>query len=506
MELVIETNTGKVKGYEQDDVKIFKGIPYAEPPIGQLRLNAPEPKKSWNGILDASEYKPIVPQPPPLLTYFPVPPQSEEECLNLNIWTPGCDNKKRPVLFWIHGGGHITGSGRILNGRNFSHSGNIILVTINYRLGPLGYMYVPGAPTNIGELDKIVALEWVHDNIESFGGDPNNVTIAGESAGATSVCTLMAMPKAKGLFYRAISQSGAVMPQSFEMSDRKPTTEAILEENGLSYDDLDGYLKLPIEELINGFVRAQTKAFLNQKQLSIYPVIDNENLPHHPIKAIQEGCAKDIELIVGTNLEEWRFWRAFEPEFEELEESQVMERITNLMTGTGEDEKIIEDLIKTYKKSREEIGLPLNIHEVYEAFMSDAIFRIPSLKIAEAQSKHQKNTYMYMFKWKTPFENGRYGAMHALEIAFVFGSFWPDHLFIYPKKTAETEALSKVMMDYWISFARTGNPNIDNVLKWPSYDTESRKTIIFNKEIEIVDDPLKSEREMWYNMKLWSHF
>ena len=506
MVIVVETNTGKIEGYEEEDLKIFKGIPYAEPPIGELRLNAPEPKKPWSGVLDASEYKPVAPQPPPFTTYFPPPPQSEEECLNLNIWTPGCDNRKRPVLFWIHGGSHIFGSGRLLNGRSISRKGDLVLVSINYRLGPLGYLYIPGAPSNIGQLDQIAALTWVRENIELFGGDSNNVTIFGESAGATSVCALMAMPKAKGLFNRAISQSGGVQPHGFELSGRKTTAEMILKELNLSNNDLDAYRKLPIEKIIDGFIKVQQKAFLNQIQLEFRPYIDNESLPQHPIKAIQEGYAKDIELIVGTNLEEWRFWRAFEPKFEERDPSQIKKRINNLMSSQGEDEMKIEEIINIYKKSREECSLPINIHEIYEAYMTDSIFRIPSIKFAEAQSKHQKSTYMYLFKWKTPFENGRFGAMHALEIAFVFGSFWEDYLFTFPKKIAETEALSDKMMNAWISFAKTGNPNHGGIPEWPSYNIQKRKTIVFDNKTEIWDDPLSKERKMWNQMKQWSQF
>jgi para-nitrobenzyl esterase len=506
MDLIVETSTGKLKGYEYEGVKIFKGIPYAEPPIGELRLNAPEPKKSWNGVLDASEYKPVVPQPPPYQSYFPPPPQSEEECLNLNIWTPDCDKEKRPVLFWIHGGAHIYGSGRLLNGRDISRKGNIVLVSINYRLGPFGYLYIPGAPTNIGQLDQIAALTWVRENIEHFGGDPSNVTIFGESAGATSIFALMTMPKAKGLFNRAISQSGNARPNSFELSIRKTTAEKILKELNLSINDLDEYRKLPTEKIIDAMIAAQRKALVNRIPLDFKPFVDNVNIPKHPIKAIQEGFAKDIELIVGSNLEEWRFWRAFEPKFEELAPSQIKKRMANLMSSQGEDEARVEDIINTYKKSREESGLDLNIHEIYEAYNTDSIFRIPSIKFAEAQSKHQPNTYMYLFKWKTPFQNGRFGSMHALEIAFIFGSFWEDYLFTFPKKTAETEELSKKMMNYWITFAKNGNPNSPSALEWPSYNTENRKTIIFDNKVEIIQDPLKMERKMWYNMNQWSKF
>jgi len=503
---IINTVTGKIRGYIGDGIQIFKGIPYAEPPIGDLRLNRPELKKQWAGVLEALEYKPIAPQPPPFTTYFPPQPQSEADCLNLNIWTPGCDNKKRPVMFWIHGGSHIYGSGRLLNGRALPRKGDIVLVSINYRLGPLGYLYIPGAPSNVGQLDQIKALTWVRDNIELFGGDSNNITIFGESAGATSICALMAMPQAKDLFHKAVSQSGAVQPHAFELSGREATAEQILKELDLQFNDLDGFRSLPVDKIIKALIKAQQKALLNRVQLEFRPYIDDESLPQHPIKAIEEGYAKDIELIVGTNLEEWRFWRAFEPNFEKIGSSQLEKRIINLLKAVGEDEDKLESIIETYKKSREKINPSINLHEVYEAFMTDSLFRIPSIKFAEAQSRYQKNTYMYLFNWKTPFEKGRYGAMHALEISFVFGAFLDDYLFTFPKRTGETEVLSDRMMDAWISFAKTGNPNHANIPNWATYDPEKRSTMIFDSKIEIWNNPLHKEREMWNDMKPWSHF
>jgi para-nitrobenzyl esterase len=409
-------------------------------------------------------------------------------------------------MFWIHGGSHIYGSGRLLNGRTLPRKGNIVLVTLNYRLGPLGYLYIPGAPPNIGQLDQIAALTWVRENIKYFGGDLNNVTIFGESAGATSICTLMAMPQAKGLFKRAVSQSGAVQPHAFELSTRKRTAELILKELNLENDDLDKFRKLSTEEIIKGFVKAQEKALLNREQLEFRPYIDGESLPQHPFKAIDDGFAKDIELLIGTNLEEWKFWRSFEPNFEEIGSTRLRKRIRKVLRASGGEEAKIPAIIEMYKKSREEINLSINIHEIYDAFMTDSIFRIPSIKFAEAQSKHQKNTYMYLFNWKTPFENGRYGAMHALEIAFVFGSFWEDFLFTLVKKTSETEVLSEKMMDSWISFAKNGNPNHTNIPTWPTYDLKKRRTMIFDNKIEIWDDPLSLERDIWFNMKPWSEF
>jgi para-nitrobenzyl esterase len=503
---IIETRNGKIQGYIGDGLQIFKGIPYTEPPIGHLRLNTPEPKNPWEGVLEALEYKPVSPQPPPITSYFPPPPQSEEKCLNLNVWTPGCDDKKRPVMFWIHGGSHIYGSGQILNGRTLSQRGDIVLVTINYRLGPLGYLFIPGAPSNIGQLDQIEALKWVRDNIGFFGGNPDDVTIFGESAGATSICALMAMPKAKGLFHKAVSQSSVTNPDAFDFSVRKATAEALFEELNLKTDDLEGYRKLSVKNIIDALIKAQAKVLTSGNQLDFKPWVDGETLPEHPTKAIEKGFAKDIELLIGTNLEEWRFWRAFEPNFEDHPPDRIKKRIINLLTSIGEEENKLPLIIDTYKKSREDINHPINIHEVYEAYLTDSIFRISSIKFAEAQRKNQNNTFMYLFNWKTPFDNGRYGAMHAMEIAFVFGSFWEDFLFTFIKKTPETKVLSEKMMDAWLSFVKIGDPNHPNIPKWPSYDEKKRSTMVFDNKIEVWDDPLSKEREMWNNLNIWRKF
>ena len=498
---VIELKLGKIQGYINEGISTFKGIPFAEPPIEDLRLKAPILKNSWDGVLESFQYKPVAPQPPPYRPDFPPPPQSEADCLNLNIWTPGCDENMRPVMFWIHGGAHRTGSGRLMNGKTISRRGNIVLVSLNYRLSMLGYPYLPGVAANIGQLDQIAALTWVRDNIKSFGGDPNNVTIFGESAGGTSVCVLMAMPKAKGLFHRVICQSGGITPIGLKLSERKKTTELVLKELNLTLDDVEKLRDLPVESIIGAMTKASVKAKI---ALGFKPFIDGENLPKHPLKAIQEGYAKDIDLIVGTNLEEWRFWRAFEPKFEEYESSVFKRRIEDILQSLEISENMTDKLIKVYKKSRRENNLSTNLAEIYEACKTDSAFRFPSIIFAEAQSSHQKNTYMYLFKWKTPYQDGRFGAMHALDVPFVFSSFLEDYLFIFPKKTPETEELSNKMSDYWTSFARTGNPNMSNALKWPLYNKGSRKTMIFDNTTEIVEDPLNLEREMWDEFNIWS--
>jgi len=422
---IIETEAGKIQGYIDKDISIFKGIPYAEPPIGELRLNAPVLKTHWNGVLEAINFGPIAPQPPPFTNYFPPPPQSETDCLTLNIWAPKIDDKKRPVMFWVHGGSHIYGSGQFY-GNNLARHGDVVVVTFNYRLGALGNLYFPDIPANILQLDQVTALKWVKNNIEFFGGDPNNLTVFGESAGATSICTLMAMPQAKGLFKRAIIQSAAPTPNGFNLSDRKLTTEWMIKELKLKPYDLEEFRKLPSEKIVKAMIKVQNKGIAKNVNIDFRPWVDGEIVPQHPIKAVNGGYAKEVELIIGTNLEEWKFWRAFEPNFQKMDLSKLKSRLQY----SGVEENELDQIINTYKKSLEENVPPSTPRDIFDMYMTDSRFRIPSIKFVEAQSKHQKDTYMYLFTWKTPFEDGKYGAIHALEIAFVFHTFMDDYLWI----------------------------------------------------------------------------
>ena len=463
-------------------------------------------KKSWGGVLKVLEFGPVAPQPPPYLDFIPPLIQSEADCLSLNIWTPSCDDKKRPVMFWIHGGSNITGSGLLFNGKNITRRGDIVLVSINYRLGPLGNFYFPNATANIGMLDQIAALEWVKDNIQSFGGDRENITLFGESAGATSIGTILAVSKAKGLFKRAILQSGVPTSHGYNLSKRKKTAELMLKELKLKPDDLEEFRKLPSEKIIEAMIKIRLKTHYTDtwNQITFRPWVDGEILPQHPIKALNEGYAKEIELIVGTNLEEWKFWHIFNPNFKELDSTKLFKAIKRDLRAAGEDEQKAAHVINTYKNSREENKLPNKPQDIFDAYTTDLIFHIPSIKLAEAQSKHQKNTYMYLFTWRSLF--GEFGAMHALEIPFIFNTLFNRDTFFLPKKTEETEALSEKMMSSWITFAKTGNPNYKENINWPQYETEKRATMIFDNDIRIAEAPLDKERQMWYGMNMWSQF
>lgn len=493
---IIEIKSGSLQGYFDKGIEIYKGIPYAEPPVGELRFNAPKPKESWNGVLKAIEFGPMAPQPPSHFTQLPPPPQSEEKCLTLNIWTPGTDDKKRPVMFWIHGGSYKTGSAHNYSGTPLAKRGNVVVVIINYRLGPLGFLYLPDAPNfsaNVGLLDQIEAIKWVKENIQHFGGDPRNITLFGESAGAGSICCLLGIPTARGLFNRIIPQSGSTSPLGYQTGRAIATAKRLFSLLGIEEDDLDSLRKIPAEKIII----AQTK--MDQEVLEggtafvlgYSPIIDGKVMQKHPLKAIQEGETKNIEVLHGTNKDEIRLWELWYPGVKNSEE--VFNRLNLMMKPMGQTEEKVREIIDIYSETRRDPT------EILNAIITDTFFRIPSILLAEMQSKNQPDTYMYMFTYPSPIRNGSLGSIHAIEIPFVFGTLdMPPNLDFkpFPPSNTETEGISAKMMDSWISFARNGNPNHNEIPKWPQYKNH-RATMIFGKELKVENDPYGKERSVW---------
>ena len=492
-DFIVETTHGKVRGYSRRGVIKFKGIPYAAPPVGNLRFKAPAPLEFWSGVRNATKYSPIAPQPPSALeAQFGEPmPQSETDCLTLNIWTPGLDNSKRPVMFWIHGGGFITGNGASLDGARLVLRGDVVVVSINYRLGYLGFLYMPDVPdidANVGLLDMVAALKWVKQNISKFGGNLGNVTIFGESAGGFAVSSLLAMPAAKGLFNRAIPQSGAAHKLGFNPVAGIKVYENLLEDLEIKKGDIEALRKVPVEKFI---VPQDTILRIQEGVLRLGPVVDKKTLPEHPLDAIRKSFAKDIDIFIGSNLDESKLWLMWTPQANELTEEKLLQNVNTLMSYSKKDENKSKELIEIYRKLRK---TPRNI---MDAISTDYMFRIPAIQLAEAQCEYQPNTYMYLFAWKSPMEGGKYGAVHALELPFVFGLLGDKDIGFFPRKTDETQNLSEKMMDAWISFAHNGNPNHKNIPELPSYDKEKRSTIIFDNEITIEEDPYGNERMAW---------
>ena len=487
---IVEVNCGKVKGYTENGLHIFKGIPYAEPPVGDLRFRAPQAKKPWDGVLETLEFGPCAFQGYTALEEVTGKLQPEsEDCLTLNIWTPAIDNKKRPVMFWIHGGGYLFGGSRspAYDGSDLAKRGDVVIVTINYRLGAFGYLFIPGIKANVGQLDQIVALQWVNDNIAKFGGDPDNITIFGESAGAYSVIALMAMPAAKGLFSRVIAQS---MPYIDPKVTKKPTKQ-LMRVLGIKVGDIDALRKVPPEEII----KAQNE-ITKQGGLPFRPLIDGDTFPIHPLTIIKEGKCKDIDLLMGTNLHEAKLFTSLDPKLLKINDDKA---ILFYLGAMGINSENTQKIINTYKEARAGV-LSNEPKEILDAIVTDLMFRVGTLQILEAQSKYQPHSYNYLFTWETAIYDGIFGSCHALELPFVFNTFKDPGMKALVGNATNTETLCENMMNAWLSFAHNGNPNHNGIPKWPTYAKNNRSTLIFGNEIKIANALFEKERKAWDNI------
>jgi carboxylesterase 2/para-nitrobenzyl esterase len=490
-EPVVRTGSGNLRGRAADGVHVFKGIPFAAPPFGANRLRPPRPVGPWDGVRDALEFGPKSPQvayPPGIAAFIPELVGPGEDCLTLNVWTPNVSAAGRPVMVWIPGGGfefHATGATAYYDGSRFARDG-VVCVTINYRVGAEGFLYLNDGIANLGLLDQIAALEWVQENIAAFGGDPGKVSIFGESAGAMSVATLLAMPRAKGLFHRAIVQSGntpnvnsAATAQRIgrrlaELMGVAATREAIAAAPPGRM--LDAQAKLRDELLAR-----PDPAFWGEVALSYLPwapTVDGQTLPEAPIDRIRAGTAADIGVLVGSNTEETRLF---------LLSDGSIDRIT---------EEILSALAMAYGLSAEGLASYRAMYpgagagELLSKIQTDWYWRIPALRMADAHaSTARAATYMYEFAWRSPQLGGRLGAAHSVEIPFVFDTLGlGTEPMLGPNPP---RVLADTMHAAWVAFATTGNPG------WPKYDLNRRATMRFDVTTAVVDDPLAKQRTLW---------
>ena len=502
METIVETDAGKVKGYQQRGLCVFKGIPYAAPPIGERRWLPPAPVEPWSGVRPAQSSATIAPQniaEGGLLNLNQAPeaePQSED-CLYLNIWTPALDDARRPVLFWIHGGGFTGGSGSSVayKGSRLSARGDVVVVTTNYRLGALGFLNLKEltrgkipATGNEGLLDQVAALEWVHRNIASFGGDPDNVTIFGESAGGMSVGCQLAVPQSKGLFRRAILQSGATSTAR-PLDRAAQVAEQFLEILDVKPGDVDTLRSLTVERLMSAQLKLTPRLQRTGMTggLALQPVIDGVTLPARPIDAVRGGAAREIPVIVGSNLDEWKMFIVRDPELQKIDEAELLRRIQGILPGQD-----AESMVQTYREALSRRGALTTPAEIFTAIRTDQSFRIPAVRLAEAQYSQGQSAYNYMFTWPSPMLDGALGAHHALELGFVFGNYGED----WGGSGPAADALSKNMQEAWLAFARNGNPSCESIGRWPPYD-DRRTTMIIGKECCIEEAPYDAERRAW---------
>jgi para-nitrobenzyl esterase len=491
----VRTTSGRVRGVVRDGVPTFLGIPYAAPPFGRRRFAEPQAPRHRLRVRHAARYGPTAPKPPfapPFDVLFREPTIPGRNCLNLNVWTPDPGAAGLPVFVWIHGGGFIFNSNAVptYDGAAFARDG-VVCVTINYRLGVDGFLqFADGGPANRGLLDQIAALRWVQDNIAAFGGDPARVTIGGESAGGMSVACLLAMPKTERLFGRAVLQSGAGHhalhpPTASKIADYlaqrlnlSPTRQAL---GGVPLPDL-----IAAQQAIVGDAQmAPNPAHWGEVALNLLafePVIDGAVLPALPIERIAAGSACDVPVLIGTNRDEWRIF---------LVPNGLIDTIDNATLkaaakGYGLDP---DTAIPVYRAARP----GASPGELLADIATDWFFRIPAIRLAEAQVNHHQRAWMYEFSWPSPQFDGRLGACHALELGFTFDTLTTEaHGALHG---SEPEQLAHRMHHAWVRFIRDGDPG------WTPYDTSRRPVQEFGRQITVVDDPRREARELWHDIR-----
>ena len=478
---VVDVEGGKLQGYIHDGIFTYNGVPYAEAEVFMPPVKVP----AWEGIKLALNYGPISPQDItpegdmfPIHYYWPLwearnYPQSNN-CQNLNIWTPGLDDKKRPVMIWLHGGGFSVGSSlaeNIYDGENLSRKGDVVVVSVNHRLNVLGFLDLSAYGEeykysgNLGIMDLVAALEWVRDNISHFGGDPNNVTLFGQSGGGAKILTLMGTPSAKGLFHKAIVQSGAVEMMGITLPDQKfsrRVAELVLADLGIEPANVDSLKDIPFERLDMAGKKA-----LAEVKISWAPIKDGDYIPKDPVKGGFSEWAKDIPLMAGSVLNEWITIREFVPK----------------MATAQSDNKNLWDEAKTSAKLRERFGDKAD--KITAAFLKayswkkagdslyvDTWLRLGAIKTLSTKAKQPAPVYSYMFTWETPIMGGYAMAYHCSELPFVF-----NNISLSEKATGggeKAQALADKMSQAWIDFARTGNPG------WEAFTPENGATMIFD--------------------------
>lgn len=502
--LVVETARGPVRGYADGSVFAWKGIPYAAPPTGDLRFRSPVAPEPWSDVRDAAAFGAMAPQGHD--TSVPLDPSMriDEDCLTVNVWAPRPDGTPRPVMVWIHGGAYCLGSSAqpIYDGRLLVERGDVVLVTFNYRLGTLGFLDLSSFSTvdrtfesNLGLRDQIAALEWVRANIAAFGGDPGQVTLFGESSGGGSITTLMTVPRAEGLFQRAIAQSPPAT--SVYGAERAANVAArFLEILDLPAARAGELVGMPAERLVQaGDVLVDEVPTRVPGTLAMAPVVDRDLVPHYPVAAFQKGYSHRIPLIIGSNRDEASIFKFMRSPLLPVSSDAVQRMFSGLAEDNpGLSPVRLADIVAAYPDSTRPRGVL--------AISRDAAFRMPVLWVAEAHSRHSP-TWVYRFDHATPMlKAARVGAGHATELPYVFGNFGtlnPDPTFWLGGRKSAVE-VSRRVQRRWLAFARYAVPAaLDGSKHWAQYTEETRSTLLIDNHDTLVADPDRNMRVAWGN-------
>lgn len=480
-----ETRYGKVRGAANGDISIFKGIPYGAPTSGQNRFRKPQPPQVWSGVRDALHYPPMAPQPPApsrgLFASWTDPTSVGEDCLGLNVWTPGLrDGAKRPVMVWFHGGDYasLSGSRSVFDGTRLAQRGDVVVVTLNHRLNAFGFLYLGGLlpdfadSANAGMQDLVAALAWVRDNIAEFGGDPGNVTIFGQSGGGGKVATMMAMPAGKGLFHRAIIQSGSYARNAHleAMSPEAATKHAhtFLSALGLSAKDAEKLVDLPMEALIAGTAKAG-----QGKDRAVWrPVADGKVLPSGPSWPAAPAISADVPLMIGSTATEMSMLMGTpRPELFDLDEAGLRQGIGRWFSDADQD-----GVIALFRRKNPQATPGRLFFDIASA----VTFRRGAWRHADLKAEQGKApVYLYEIDWVTPVDGGKWGSPHSMEHPFVFDNVALSASMV-GSSTADPQKLADQISPTWVAFARTGNPNNPAIPNWPAYDTTDRTTMVFD--------------------------
>jgi para-nitrobenzyl esterase len=497
---VVETQSGKVRGYTCNGINAFKGIPYAS---SMARFSPPAKAEPWSGIRSSMNYGPVCPQVPradwgedeEAWLYSWDDGVQSEDCLRINIWTPGItpgitpgnnDNRKRPVMLWLHGGGFTAGSSQELkayDGERLSRRGDVVVASVNHRLGALGFLNLTGYTPNVGLLDLVAALEWIRDNISGFGGDAANVTIFGQSGGGGKVGALMAMPRAKGLFHRAAIQSGSIM-RFATPEESAQLTAATLHELGLENSQTEELKNIPAASIVDAANRANQRLLPEMNPAQVWdrigwePVVDGAILPSHPFDPAAPLCSATVPLLVGTVLNEF-VTGIDNPKLDSLTEDILREFAAKF----GDPDRIIAAFRRANPRAR-----PSDLVSLISAtpLRRNAV-RQAELKAAQGAAP----AYLYLFAWQTPILDGRPRAFHGSELPFVFDNV--DRCENMTGGGPEAHDLAARVSQAWINFAHTGNPNHHNLPKWPAYTAAQAPTMVFDNQCKVENNPDREE-------------